>query len=125
MDEKKIEALQKKSRRSYYFAAAFSAAVFLAITSVLFFLLLTTPSGIAYLEESPKEMITGVIVLPALLAVGIYLLLYYLLRQLMKPSTRLLKVHMCCRSWRQRADFPTCPIRPKTDWTTTKSATVM
>ena len=62
MDEKKIEALQKKSRRSYYFAAAFSAAVFLAITSVLFFLLLTTPSGIAYLEESPKEMITGVIV---------------------------------------------------------------
>ena len=78
MDEKTIEALQKKSRRSYYFAAAFSATVFLAITSVLFFLLLTTPSGIAYLEESPKEMITGVIVLPALLAVGIYLLLYYL-----------------------------------------------
>ena len=78
MDEKTIEALQKKSRRSYYFAAAFSAAVFLAITSVLFFLLLTTPSGIAYLEESPTEMITGVIVLPALLAVGIYLLLYYL-----------------------------------------------
>ncbi len=78
MDEKTIEALQKKSRRSYYFAAAFSATVFLAITSVLFFLLLTTPSGIAYLEESPKEMITGVIVLPALLAVGIYPLLYYL-----------------------------------------------
>ena len=78
MDEKTIEALQKKSRRSYYFAAAFSAAVFLAITSVLLFLLFTTPSGIAYLEESPKEMITGVIVLPALLAVGIYLLLYYL-----------------------------------------------
>lgn len=78
MDEKTIEALQKKSRRSYYFAAAFSATVFLAITSVLFFLLLTTPSGIAYLGESPKEMITGVIVLPALLAVGIYLLLYYL-----------------------------------------------
>ena len=78
MDEKTIEALQKKSRRSYYFAAAFSAAIFLAITSVLLFLLFTTPSGIAYLEESPKEMITGVIVLPALLAVGIYLLLYYL-----------------------------------------------
>ena len=78
MDEKNNRSLTEEVRRSYYFAAAFSATVFLAITSVLFFLLLTTPSGIAYLEESPKEMITGVIVLPALLAVGIYLLLYYL-----------------------------------------------
>lgn len=78
MDEKTLESLQKKSRRSYYFAAAFSAAVFLAITSVLFFLLLTTPDGIAYLKESPAEMITGVIILPALLSAGLYLLLYHL-----------------------------------------------
>ena len=78
MDEKMLESLQKKSRRSYYFAAFFSAAVFLSITSVLFFLLLTTSDGIAYLEESPVEMIAGVIILPALLAVGIYFFLYHL-----------------------------------------------
>ena len=73
-----LESLQKKSHRSYYFAAFFSAAVFLSITSVLFFLLLTTSDGIAYLEESPVEMIAGVIILPALLAVGIYFFLYHL-----------------------------------------------
>ena len=78
MDEKILESLQKKSRRSYYCAAACSAAVFLAITSVLLFLLLTTPDGMAYLKESPAEMITGVTIPPALLAVGIYFFLYHL-----------------------------------------------
>lgn len=78
MDERALEALQKRARRSFWFAAAFSAAVFLTISSVLLFLLLTTPDGRVYLEESPAEMITGVTVLPALLAAGIYFFLHQL-----------------------------------------------
>ena len=78
MDEKKLESLQKKARRSYYSAAIFSAAVFLSMAGVLFFLLLTTPSGKAYLRENPLEMIVGLIILPALLAAGIYAFLYCL-----------------------------------------------
>ena len=56
MNEKSLEVLQKKARRVYFWAIFFSAAVFLAIVSPLFFLLLTTPSGMAYLKESPAEL---------------------------------------------------------------------
>ena len=79
MNEKSLEVLQKKARRVYFWTIFFSAAVFLAIVSPLFFLLLTTPSGMAYLKESPAEMLVGIICLPALLAGGIYFLLYHLL----------------------------------------------
>ena len=79
MNEKSLEVLQKKARRVYFWTIFFSAAVFLAIVSPVFFLLLTTPSGMAYLKESPAEMLVGIICLPALLAGGIYFLLYHLL----------------------------------------------
>ncbi len=79
MNEKSLEDLQKKAHRAYFGSIFFSAAVFLIIVSVLFFLLLSSETGTAYLRESPAEMITGLAVLPALLAIGIYLLLYHLL----------------------------------------------
>ena len=71
MNEKSLEVLQKKARRVYFWTIFFSAAVFLAIVSPVFFLLLTTPSGMAYLKESPAEMMVGIICLPALLTGGI------------------------------------------------------
>ena len=78
MDGKSLEALQKRARSAYFWAIFFSAAVFLAIVSTLLFFLLSSRTGMAYLKESPAEMLVGVTVLPALLAVAIYCFFYHL-----------------------------------------------
>lgn len=79
MNAKELEALQKKVRLRKRFAVFFSAAVFLFTAAGLFCFIWFNLEDRTRVTEILGEFIAAVIVLPALLAFGIYFLLSVLI----------------------------------------------
>lgn len=79
MNEKDLEALQKKARIRERFVVFFSVAVFLLTAAGLFFSIWFNLEDKTYLTEVLAEFIAAVIVLPAMLAFGIYFLFHFLI----------------------------------------------
>ena len=78
MNENELEALQKKARLLKRFAFFFSVAAYLFTAAGIFLSIWFNLEDKTYLTEVLAEFLAAVLVLPGLLAFGIYFLLYFL-----------------------------------------------